>query len=470
MKTIHAPQNLSAQQIKAEIARFAKKVRELLDQKTIEEYARGTGFVERQSKLTGHLFLSVFTFGFSIYGTPTLTQLVGLLNMVVPELKITRQGLHDRIDDSAVAFFEKMLSSTIALELPKRLSRAMEAIDSYFRRIFILDSTSFQLPKELVQYFRGSGGGGSEAAIKITFGYDIKAGEFFNLISDGVANDSLSQNGFHHKMDAGDLEISDLGFFNIEAFAEIDEKGAFYLSRLRTDVKVYQFKGKCLEEFDLCKFAKSLSFDRTEVEVYLKKGPLITKTRLIIERVPDEVKATRLSKQNQISRKKGHTTRKRVKTLAGFNLYITNASAEKISGCKIRLMYTIRWQIELVFKSWKSNFALAEIAGKKAARIKCMIYAKLIWIFITTKITHTARDWLWLEHNKEVSCFQAAKYLKTIAYHLLIAIIQKPQNIPQILVQAMTFIKNSCVKSRTRKRKHPLELLQELRCFLIPKG
>ena len=75
-----------------------------------------------------------------------------------------------------------------------------ESNSAGFKRILLFDGTSFQRPKELAKFFRGSGGGGSEAAIKITFGYDIKADNFFYLLSDGVANENLSQNGFHHQM------------------------------------------------------------------------------------------------------------------------------------------------------------------------------------------------------------------------------------------------------------------------------
>src|SRR5512145_1263414 len=218
MERNHAPKKRTVLEPETEIAQFTQRVSQLFDEQLIEAEARATDFVERESKLTGHLFLTVFTFGLSIYGTPSLNDLVGLLNLVAPHLEITRQGLHERINEHAVVFFEKMLAWSISLKLPQHLSKEVQTLCPHFQRILILDSTFFQLPPTLARYFRGSGGGGSQAAVKILFGY-------------------------------------------------MDAKGAFYLSRLRPDVKVYQCRNGEFEEFDLVHFAQKLRVSHAEIEV-----------------------------------------------------------------------------------------------------------------------------------------------------------------------------------------------------------
>jgi len=466
MGKVHATKRPNALELQTEIAQFTQKVSRFFNERFTEELARESGFVERESKLTGHLFLSVFTFGMSIYGTPSLNELVGLLNLVVPQLDLTRQGLHERINEEAVAFFEKMLSFAITLELPERLSQAAAALCPRFKRILIYDSTSFQLPDELASYFRGSGGGGSEAAVKILFGFDFKAYHFFYRLQDGIAHDQLHQEDYLQQLEAEDLEISDLGFFNMEAFADIDQKGAFYLSRLRSDVRLYHQTPHGLEEFDLVRFVKNMPVNQTEVEVYLKKGDLILQTRLVIEKVPDHVKAQRLRKINQNSRKKGYTPGKRVKILAGYNLYITNAPATHIPREQIRTLYRIRWQIELIFKNWKSNFALAKVTGKRPERIKCMIYAKLLFILITTKLCGAIQNYVWFTSQREVSCFQAAKYLKIVALQWLVAIVQHPKSVSKLLENATIFIMKQCLKGKSNKRTYPLALLTKIQSGL----
>ena len=461
MNPKHAPKKLTTEELEAAIPQFAQQVSALFNEKLINAQAHETGFVERESKLTGHLFLTIFTFGISIYGTPSLNDLVGLLNAVVPHLSISRQGLHERITEKAVAFFEKMLSSAIALQLPKRLTVGMQTLCPLFKRIFLFDSTAFQLPDELAEYFRGSGGAGSDAAIKILFGYDLKSSQFFYVLEDGTAPDHLINYGFIDTMAADDLEISDLGFFNIEAFWRIEEKGAFYLSRLKANVNVY-LDPDATQVLDLVKLLKKSNANQAEIEVYLKKGKRIIKSRLIIERMPDEVKAKRLRCINRYNKKKGHKTQHRTKILAGFNLYATNTSSDLVPRKMIRTLYGLRWQIELIFKSWKSNFALSKVTGKRHERIKCLIYSKLLFITITTKIAAVSRDYVWLKSQQEVSCFQAAKYLKTIALTWLTAIIQQPDNVPDLIENAIRFIVKHCLKGQSRKRIYPLTIINNL--------
>ena len=402
----------------------------------------------------------------SLYGTPTLNQLVGLLKLVVPELELSREGLHQRLNDQAVKFFEAMLSLVIELEVPSDLELTVLAA---FKRILIFDSTAFQLPETLAAYFKGVGGDASEAGIKILFGYDLKSAQFFYVVLNGTEADHLLKNGAIAAIGAGELEISDLGYFGMETFAKIEARGAFYVSRLKTNVTLYQKnEGGDLEEFDLVEAIKKMKEGvRTEVEVHLKSEDIVIKTRLVIERVPAAVKAERLRKLNQqnktfvsLSRtKKGHQTQQRTKILQGVNLHITNAPVELLPAKVIRQFYTIRWQIELIFKNWKSNFELDEVTGERPPRIKCMLYAKLLFIFLTHKVISVARSFAWSQLAREVSEFQATQQIKIIGNEWLRAIIQEPEKVETILSEAIKFMVNHCLKGKSKQGVYPLEIL-----------
>ncbi len=66
--------------LKEQLENIVKESSSIFNAEQIEELAVETNFVRHESKLTGLLFLSVFVFGGSLYGNPTLEQLIGLLN------------------------------------------------------------------------------------------------------------------------------------------------------------------------------------------------------------------------------------------------------------------------------------------------------------------------------------------------------------------------------------------------------
>jgi len=448
-------------QLEIEVNQFIEKLSDFFNQERVENAARTTEFVQRKSKLTGLLFLSIFTFGMSIYGKPSLAQLVGLLNKIMPEIDLSREALHSRINENAVKFFEYMLSKAINIEIPKKFHLN---IAGSFKRILILDSTSFELPEQLSDIFKGSGGNASDSAVKIQFCYDLKSGQFFYMVEDGTSPDNKYENSFVNEVEKDDLIIRDLGYFNKEVFVEIAGKGGYYLSRWKTGVSLYvtDKNGKMIS-LDIVKFLRNVNdYGVFEIEAYLYKKGKYTKTRFIIEKVPDEVKKMRLRKINQANKRKGRTTSKETKVLQGFNLHISNASAEKLPSGYIRTLYGVRWQVELVFKNWKSNFRLDSVSGLKKARIECMLYAKLLFIFISTNIINFSRNLLWLEQKKEVSDFKATRQILTIADKWLEFIILEPKKIQSLLTNTIRFIMKRCFKIPQKDRAYPLELLDKL--------
>ena len=71
---------ISSEDIKKQLI----EINNFFDRNIINEIGRLTSFVQRSSKLDVATFLSVFTLGMNIYGTPTLQQLIGLLNIIIP--------------------------------------------------------------------------------------------------------------------------------------------------------------------------------------------------------------------------------------------------------------------------------------------------------------------------------------------------------------------------------------------------
>jgi hypothetical protein len=76
--------------------------------------------------------------------------------------------------------------------------------------------------------------------------------------------------------------------------------------------------------------------------------------------------------------------------LCDWTVYVTNAPPELLSLSEAFVLAKLRWQIEVVFKLWKSHLFIDEWRTKKPWRILCELYAKLIgsllqhWLLVVT--------------------------------------------------------------------------------------
>ena len=441
----------------ANVKKQVKEICNFFSKDSIDEISKETKFVQRDSKLDGTIFLSIFTLGMTVYGKPILQELLGLINLIIPEFEISREGLHQRINDYAVKFFEFMLSQAINISTTKIDLNLL----SNFERVLILDSTSIELPKELSDSFRGSGGGASTSALKIQFCFDLKLGSFFYYLQEGISPDGKYENSFVDKINKNDLIIKDLGYFNPKAFIELSDKGAYYLSRWKSNVGIYvkSIEGT-FSVLDMKSFLSNLD-SLTELEIYIKKDNDFAKARLVIDKVPEEVKNTRLRKLNKISQKKGQQTKDLTKIFQGFNVYVSNII--DLPKENFRKFYTLRWQIELVFKNWKSNFKLEKVSGIKIQRVKCMIYSKLLMIIISTKLIYQIRNICWKEFKIEISEFKASKhFILTFQEFFKYVIHNKSQCIFNLLNQTIEFIAKKCNKIPQKDRSYPLDIIESI--------
>lgn len=114
------------------------------------------------------------------------------------------------------------------------------------------------------------------------------------------------------------------------------------------------------------------------------KKPL--KTRIIITLAPEKVKQERIRKANKQNKSYGNQTSEVYRLYAGFNIFITNIEQDVLSADQVMKLYRVRWQIELVFKTWKSYYKLNCIKSCNCHQTFCYLYANLLLILINLEI------------------------------------------------------------------------------------
>ncbi len=390
----------------------------------IEQIARETGFVQRESKLGGMEFLVLMTQGLYAHPDATLNQMSGMLKDINPQLEISGPGLQQRIVGSGGKFLMEMLSEALELSVSRSIDESIPELLRVFQKVLLLDSTQVSLPEKLSSRWAGSGGSASKAGMKLQLMLDYKSGKYEEItIDDGISADQSYIKQAVKLIGKGELVIHDLGYFDQNSMIDLAEGEAFFLSRFNHRSNLYKRKEDgTWEKFQLEKELKKAARRRLsccEFDVWLLKDGRYLKVRLIAERAPEKVANERRRKARKTAKKKGREPTKKHLYLMNWSLYITNAEREKLPTEVVSLLYRLRWYIELVFKSWKSYHGLAKVRGEKEERIECFIYGRLIMIVIMTFLFGSIRRHLWATRGREASLLKVVRHFQTKAYKAL---------------------------------------------------
>jgi len=370
----------------------ADKIQELLTDHC-KEVERSSKFVERRSKINGQNFTQIMVFGCIKNPQSSLGDLVKLGSEL--EIEITIPGLDQRINKEAVSMLTEILQRSIQ-ELIGQDRLEIELL-KHFTAVFLLDSTQVALPDTMKDLFPGAGGDGPEASAKIQLSYDYLRGILGALrFTPGIEPD---QNCELHLEQAqpGSLHLFDLGYFKQQVFAELDDRGSYFISRFEHQTALYTDEAEPIRVV-LLDFLQKLKEDR--FETCLQMGRLAhLPVRILFQRLPFAVVEERRRKAIEQMKDKGRKPSETYLQLLEWQFFITNISTEWLSFDQILLLYRVRWQIELVFKLWKSQANLDGLGNWRVDRVLLHIYARLIGLVLFFALTAPFR---WLS-GKELS-------------------------------------------------------------------
>jgi len=349
----------------------------------------------------------------------------------VHNVDISKQGIDQRFNESALKYIQSLISKVLANQVLQMIeSRWLDL----FSRVNIKDSSKFDLPPRLKDKLQGFGGSASKAGTSIQYEFEIKSGQVNDLtINPGNSSDSKYALATMDSIRKGDLIIRDLGYFALKYFIAADKAGAYFLSKLNSKIIVFEAKGNGLNELDfgrLYKMMKTNNLTRLDKEVYIGRDDKFP-VRLVIELMPDEVLNTRMKKINKHNKKKGFQTSKNYRDRARFNLFISNIPFDMINGEAIAKIYKIRWQIELVFKIWKSIFGLDNITPMKYERLMCTLNARLLLVLINWETFMIQRGRLYKKTGKLLSIIKCFNTLKENSGRLRFLLIGRHKEIVQ---------------------------------------
>ena len=365
---------------------------------------RESGFIQRERKFSGASFVQSLVFGWQANPQASLEELCQ--SAVAGGVEISPQGFQQRLNSpQANAFLYQLLLRGVSYLVQVQSQR--DDLLASFNGVYIQDSSKIELPPCLHTLWQGNQT--EQATLKIHTVLDYQQGGFDLKLVSGRAHDCPLQTV---AWPSGSLRLADLGYFNVKVLEQLGNQKVWWVSRLPARAGIWDGEQVVHAAHWLARHGG----ERVDESVELTAQRL--PCRLIALPVPPQVAQERRQRVLEAARKRNHSQLKpETLALCDWTLLITNLPAADFSPHDILSLQRLRWQIELLFKLWKTELSLDHWRTQHPLQILSEIYAKLLLAVI--------QHWVlllgcWQVENR--SLVQASRTLRKHAFSLLVAL------------------------------------------------
>lgn len=202
--------------------------------------ASEVGLIKRQRKFNASSFIRMLLFDHFAYKSPSLQQ--HALCMCQEEFTdVSKQAVDKRFNDKALLFIEKLFE--LLLNRQQLNTQISSHLLAHFNSLKLMDSTEFKLPDFFAEAFPGYSASNALACAAIQLEYDVLSGKvhYFSLTNARQSDKTVADIRMD-SINAGDLILRDSGYYSTDSYLEIEQRKAFYVSRLKSQVGICQLQ------------------------------------------------------------------------------------------------------------------------------------------------------------------------------------------------------------------------------------
>jgi Transposase DDE domain len=418
-----------------------------------DQAAKDSGMIRRHRKLTGAAFVQALVFHWMENPQATIDE-------IIEDLDITEASFNERFDARAADCLRRVLEQA----LQRLFAARPEAIPLLrrFATVSVEDVTIVGLPAELAQQFPGCGGSDPEAGQagwKLLTRWDVTTGQLEILPPAAARQSERTVTGELGSLPPNSLRLCDLGFFDLKGLAADQRAGIHFVSRVPARLKM---QGGDQTAVNVTDWLDRQTADRIDTAVVLGTQDRLS-CRLLALRLPADVAEKRLHRLRKKLRKKGRKLSDRQRVMCQWTVLITDLGAETFTLEEICVLYRVRWQIELLYKAWKSGGGLGRTRGRKGHRVLCEAYAKLLAMVV--------QHWGTLLRGGPlcgINLVRAARRVKRLALQIAAAL-SDPVGLRRVLEKLQARLRRLSRRGRRRKDPSTRQLLFVPRIVFVPR-
>ena len=407
---------------------ISKRLMKVIGKKEVARIARETGFIQRKRKVTaiGMLVACISTLG--VNDANWLADILRTFNKLNDET-LQYKPFHNQLKKEAFPEFLRRVLERVLNNLTSPVLRAIE--DSKlerFRNIYLHDGTSLALKDSLAEQWPGRFTKISPAAVELHVTMDVWEDNAIDLTL--TADKEGERKYGPTPEDIRDcLLIEDRGYQSRDFFREVQAQQGFYIVRGTKNIRPTIVEARDLQGIQ-SRQVRRLVGKRLCWNILPKKG-----VDLLIEwGEGNKSYAGRLAVFYSPDKRNAKA----------FTYLHTNLDRSEFSANEVGQIYRLRWQIELLFKEWKSYANLHKFDTSKTTIAEAMLWAGLIAATLKRDLAHAAEQVLGIELSTDRVAKAARHFFDEISKALI-----RGRGLTQAIDNAIKFF------SINARRAHP---------------
>ena len=429
------------------VARTAMALQSLLTTDA-DEVAKQCGVIQRQRRFSGSSLARTFVFGWLQNPQATLEQLAH--QAALSGAPVSAQAVQQRFTERLATFLQLLLQRA-AGKLVASEAKVIPLLQKFPGGIWINDSTVINLPTQFAEQWPSCGGdaGQSGASLKVQFCFEYSSGTCGAMLPEpGRASDIRS--AVQQQLPARSLRLADLGYFRLSVLADLARSSVWFITRIQPHTAVFSQQGEPLK--NLYAWLKQQRKQVVDVPVELGVRERLS-CRLVAVRAPADVVRKRRARLKKEAQRRGRPISSTQWASTQWVILATNIPLEMATWQEVCMLYRVRWQIELLFKLWKSHgqvdISRSELPERKLAEVFAKLLGMIVqhWLLLTT---------VW--HFPDVSFTKAAgilrNYISTIAL-----VLSDQRSLRRILKHLRETLNRNCRMNPKRKEPNTYQLL-----------
>jgi hypothetical protein len=398
-----------------------RQFKRTLDESTLNAMGKATRLCRREREVTPWRLMVSLIEAFASTTVDSIADVQRTFNALC-ETHVQYKPFHNQL---AKAGFPEFTCATLCRLLDELACNVLrwspQSPFARFGHIRIQDGTSLALKSTLADTWPGRFSTVSPAAVELHVEFDLMS-EMVNRVD--LTRDSASERASLPVAQelAGELFLADRGYFGAPYLQSLDTAGAFFIVRGKSNMNPLILKAVGP---DGCEVERSCNQRLKQVKHLLAKYDCLDLTVRFTGK--------ELDKQQLEARIEVHPNLRSDETP---RYLVTNLDAEDFSPEQVSDGYRLRWQVELLFKEWKSHANLHAFDTGKSNIAEGLIWASLCAATITRYCAHMTQR----IRRIAMSTRTVAKCFHHVLRDVLYDLMHPPENLLQSVERAIDYL------------------------------